>query len=445
MEDILEKIRKSLQRNRLFDLRETLKTLHPEDIAGILERLDEEEKKRVFSELDPEVAADVLLELEDETLRFFLTDLTEEEISELTEEMAPEEAADIVAELPVKTREEVLELIPEEISQEVRTLLQYPENTAGGIMSLDFVALPADSTISEGLSMLRKIGEDVELSYVYVTDQKERLVGVLPLRKLLVTRPEVQLREIMIREPVVAYVEEDQEEVVRRVTKHDLLALPIVDSNKILRGVVKMEDVMDVIEEEATEDILRMGGTAAEESIFTPPFKSLRNRLPWLSLNLFLAFVAASVVGLFIETIAAVAVIAVFLPIVAGLGGNTGIQTLVVIVRGLALGEVTLKDTWRILLKEFAVGLLMGLVIGILTALVTYFWKGNPVLGLVVGIALVVNMIAACLAGAAIPLTLKGLRLDPALGSGIFLTTITDVVGFLTFLGLATFFLKFLQ
>jgi magnesium transporter len=444
MEDIIDRVIESLKKNRLFDLREALKLLHHQDIASIIERLDDDEKNLLFSQLEIEVAADVLLELEDDSLRFLLSQFSEEKISELAQEMAPEEAADIVAELPQDTREEVLELIPDETSREVETLLQYPENSAGGIMSPDFVALSKDATLSEGISKLREMGEDTELSYVYVIDQKERLVGVLPLRKLLVSRPESRLEDIMIREPVVAQVEEDQEEVAHRVAKHDLFSLPVVDSQGVIRGVVKIEDVMDVMEEEATEDIMRMGGIASEETIFTSPFKSFRRRLPWLSLTLFLTLIAASVVGFFLDTIASAAVVAIFLPVVAGMGGNTGIQTLAVTVRGLALGEVTLKDTWRIILKEFAVGFFMGIVIGLLTAILTYLWRGNPILGLIIGLALVVNMIAACLAGATIPLTLKAMRLDPALGSGTFLTAITDFVGFLAFLGLATFFLKYL-
>jgi magnesium transporter len=228
------------------------------------------------------------------------------------------------------------------------------------------------------------------------------------------------------------------------VAKYDLIEVPVVDSENRLQGIVTIDDIVDVLEEEATEDMLRLGGVGETEHAFTPTRKSVGRRLPWLGINLITAFLAASVVGLFQDTIKAVVTLAVFMPIVAGMGGNAGTQAVTIIVRSIALGEVTVADTWRLLLKEATVGVLMGLVIGTLAGIAAYLWIGNPVLGIVVGLALIANLLFAGIVGASVPLFFRRLNLDPALASGILLTTVTDLMGFFIFLGLATLLLRFL-
>jgi len=239
-------------------------------------------------------------------------------------------------------------------------------------------------------------------------------------------------------------VDMDQEEVARQVASYNLLAIPVVDEENKLVGVITVDDVIDVIKDEATEDVYRLAGVAGDDRVFTPPLESLRKRLPWLQVNLVTAFAAASVVALFEDTIAKVSALAVFMPVVAGMGGNAATQTLTVIVRGIALGELTWANTRKALLKEAAVGLANGVGCGVVAAIVVWVWKGDVWLGGIIGAAMIINMFVAATAGTLIPLTLRALKVDPALASSVFITTLTDVFGFLSFLGLATVFLNYL-
>jgi len=300
-------------------------------------------------------------------------------------------------------------------------------------------------TVAQALDHLRKSGTREGAFYVYVVDDHEHLVGVVPLRRLITADPATPVHAI--RQPDVLSVpaDMDQEEVARLVTKHNLLAVPVVSRDNRLLGTITVDDVIDVIHEEATEDIHRLGGVAADENIFDPAPRVVRRRLFWLLVNLPTALLAATVVGLFEPSIQALAALAVFMPIVAGMGGNAGIQTFTVIVRAIALGDLTLANTRRVLLREALIGLANGAGTGLVAGLVAYLWKGDPLLGLILGLAMVTNMLVAALAGTLVPVALKLLRVDPAVASGVIVTTFTDCAGFLSFLGLATLFLRFLH
>jgi magnesium transporter len=280
--------------------------------------------------------------------------------------------------------------------------------------------------------------------YLYVVDERRHLVGVTSLRRLLLVSPETPLKRIMATDLISARVDTDQEEVARQVASYNLLAIPVVDSENKLVGVITVDDVIDVIKEEATEDIYRLAGVAGDERAFTPAGESLRKRLPWLGINLVTAFLAASVVALFEGTIEQITALAVFMPIVAGMGGNAATQTLTVIVRGIALGELTWSNSRKALIKEAVVGLGNGVVLGLAAAIVAWVARGNPVLGLVLGAAMVINLVVAATAGTLVPLGLRAANVDPALASSVFITTLTDVIGFFSFLGLATVFIRFL-
>jgi magnesium transporter len=280
--------------------------------------------------------------------------------------------------------------------------------------------------------------------YLYVVDDRRHLVGVVSLRRLLLVSPETPLKRIMTADLISARVDTDQEEVARQVASYNLLAVPVVDEENKLVGVITVDDVIDVIKDEATEDIMRLAGVAGDERVFTPAPESLRKRLPWLGVNLGTAFLAAAVVGLFQSTIAQITALAVFMPIVAGMGGNAATQTLTVIVRGIALGELTWANSRKALIKEALVGLGNGVTLGLVAALVAYFTKGDPVLGLLLCAAMIINMFVAATAGTLIPLGLRAMNIDPALASSVFITTMTDVFGFASFLGLATIFIKYL-
>jgi magnesium transporter len=280
--------------------------------------------------------------------------------------------------------------------------------------------------------------------YLYVVDERGHLVGVVSLRRLLLVSPETPLKRIMTADLISARVDMDQEEVARQVAAYNLLAIPVVDEENKLVGSITVDDIIDVIKDEATEDIYRLAGVAGDERAFTPAGESFRKRLPWLGVNLVTAFLAALVVGLFEGTIAKVAAIAMFMPVVAGMGGNAGMQTLTVIVRGIALGELTWTNARKALLKEIAVGVGNGAVLGVVAALIAWMMRENMALGLVLGASMIINMFVAATAGTLVPLGLRAANIDPALASSVFITTLTDICGFFAYLGLATVFAAYL-
>jgi magnesium transporter len=326
----------------------------------------------------------------------------------------------------------------------VENLLEYAERTAGRIMNPNVFALSEDITVGEAITEIQS-ARDVEMVfYLYVVDERRHLVGVVSLRRLLLVSPETPLKRIMTADITSARVDMDQEEVARQVAAYNLLAIPVVDAENKLVGIITVDDVIDVIKDEATEDIYRLAGVAGDERAFTPATESLRKRLPWLGINLLTAFFAAAVVGLFEGTIDLFPVLAVFMPIVAGMGGNAGTQTLTVVVRGIALGELSWSNSRKALLKEVLVGLGNGVALGAVAAAVVWLVRGNPTLGLVLGLAMVINMFVAAAAGTLVPLGLRAANVDPALASSVFITTMTDMFGFFSFLGLATVFARYL-
>jgi magnesium transporter len=326
----------------------------------------------------------------------------------------------------------------------VENLLEYDEQTAGRIMNPYVFALNEDMTVGEAITELQS-NRDVEMVfYLYVVDERKHLVGVVSLRRLLLVSPETPLKRIMTADLITARVDMDQEEVARQVAAYNLLAIPVVDQENKLVGIITVDDVIDVIKDEATEDIYRLAGVAGDERAFTPAWESLRKRLPWLGINLATAFLAASVVALFEGTISRITALAVFMPIVAGMGGNAATQTLTVIVRGIALGELTWSNSRKALVKEVGVGIGNGITLGLVAAAVVWITRGNPVLGMVLGAAMIINMFVAATAGTLIPLGLRAANVDPALASSVFITTLTDVFGFFSFLGLATVFASYL-
>jgi len=299
-------------------------------------------------------------------------------------------------------------------------------------------------TVGEAITELQ-INRDVEMVfYLYVVDERSHLVGVVSLRRLLLVSPETPLKRIMTGDLISARVDMDQEEVARQVAAYNLLAIPVVDEENKLVGIITVDDVIDVIKDEATEDIYRLAGVAGDERAFTPAGESLRKRLPWLGINLVTAFMATLVVALFEGTIGLFPVLAVFMPVVAGMGGNAGMQTLTVIVRGLALGELTWSNSRKALMKEAAVGIGNGIVLGVVAALVVWAIRGNLMLGAVLGMAMIINMFVAATAGTLVPLGLRAANVDPALASSVFITTMTDMIGFFSFLGLATVLSRYL-
>ena len=423
------------------DIKKTKKiipSIHPSDIAEVINHLSPDDKIKLFSLLDTDIASDVILEVDDYSLEILLDALTTEKISELAAVMDVDDATDLVEELPIEERNAVLRSLKRR--EKIKELLKHPETSAGGKMRTDILTVNEKESIASVLKKMRKFGKK-DFNYVFVVDDEGKYKGAISPWDVLISSPYKKVKSILQFTPTVN-VNDDQEYVVNVVKKYDLVEVPVVDNNGVLKGIITVDDIMDVMEEEATEDILRMGGVSEEEEAFTPPFRAVKMRLLWLYINLGTAFLAAAVVGAFQNTIKSFIALAVFMPIVAGMGGNAGTQTLTVIVRSLALGEVKLRDVWRMLGKEFLIGFSTGAGVGILTSIIAYVWKGNVLFGLVVGLALIINHIIAGIMGVIIPLTLKKFKIDPAHASSIFLTTFTDVIGFFALLGLAKIILR---
>jgi magnesium transporter len=322
-------------------------------------------------------------------------------------------------------------------------LLGFSEDTAGGLMTPEVLAVRRQWTVGEAIDAIRRRSEELEqIYYTYVVDADGVLDGVVTMRDLILAPPHAPVDALTNRDITSVSVDADQETVAEIISRRDLLALPVVDQGGRLVGIVTVDDVIDVIHEEASEDLQRLVGAGADERTDSPFLYSLRMRLPWLHVNLLTAFMAAAVVGLFHEAIVRLTLLAVFLPVVAGQGGNAGAQTMAVVIRGLALGEIPAGLGRRVVAREFLLGLANGLVIGVVTSVIAWATSSDPALGLVIGLAMVINMMLACACGAIIPLGLRTLGLDPAQSSSIFLTTVTDVVGFGAFLGLATVALR---
>ena len=416
--------------------------VHAADLGPLLANLTQDEIATVVDLLfQQRRAASTISELPPDIFRQVADAVSDDRLAEVLGRLEVDDIVHLVDELPEERRGEVVSLLPDDRRDDLRKAELYAEHSAGRVMTTDFVALDAKMTAQEAIDHIRargSRGETDAILYLYVVDDEDRLLGVVPIRRLVTAAPDRPCRELMIREPASVRVDTDQEEVARIVARYNLLAVPVVDAEGRMVGLITVDDVIDVIQEEATEDIYNLAGLDEEERVFSPVGLSVRKRLPWMVVNLATAFLAASVVGLFRHTIEQVVLLAVFMPVVAGMAGNAGIQALTVVARGIALGETEFSSGMRAVGKQFLVGIAVGAVTGALGALVAYYLDGNPIFGLVVFTAMLASMAVAGLAGAAVPLVLKALKQDPALGSGVIVTTFTDAVGFFTFLGIAT-------
>jgi magnesium transporter len=445
---ILESVRRLLRMGATANLLNLLQKQHPADLAQIFAELAQKERHAAFNvlvERNGKLAMEALSELGPEKGAELLALRSAEEIARLTQEIPSDDAAALIDHLPEELSAVVLELIRPKPGGGVSELLEYEEQTAGRLMNPNVFALSEDLTAGEAITALQS-ARDVEMVfYLYVVDERRHLVGVVSLRRLLLVPPDTPLKRIMTTDVESARVDTDQEEVARQVASYNLLAIPVVDTENKLAGVITVDDVIDVIKDEATEDVYRLAGVSKDDGVSTPPAESLRRRLPWLIVNLGTAFMAALVVGLFQGTIQRVVALATFMPIVAGMGGNAATQTLAVVVRGLALGELTWANARQALFKEALVGLGNGFANGLIGGVVVGIFTHDWMLGLILALAMIINMFVAATAGTLIPLGLRAAKVDPALASSVFITTFTDVFGFFSFLGLGTVFLRFLH
>ena len=446
---VLDSVKRLMRMGATSNLVNLLQKQHPADLAQLFSELPGKDRHAAFTllaERNSKLAMEALSELGPEKGAGLLADRSAEEIVRLTQELPSDDAAALIDYLPEALSNAVLELLQKRPAGDaVGDLLEYKEQTAGRIMNPKVFALAEDMTAGEAITALQG-SRDVEVVfYLYVIDVRRHLVGVVSLRRLLLVSPETPLKRIMTTDLISVRVDMDQEEVARQVASYNLLAIPVVDEENKLVGVITVDDVIDVIKDEATEDVYRLAGVAGDDRVFATAGESLRKRVPWLEVNLVTAFIAASVVALFESTISQATALAVFMPVVAGMGGNAATQTLTVIVRGIALGELTWANTRKALVKEALVGLGNGIACGLVAAIVVWLWKGDIWLGAILLAAMVINMFVAATAGTLIPLMLRALKIDPALSSSVFITTLTDVFSFASFLGLGMLFIKYLH
>ncbi|GAB4329535.1 MAG: magnesium transporter [Dehalococcoidia bacterium] len=412
-------------------------SLHPADLAELLFLLEEEHRRELIRQLPSDIVGQLFEYVRDEERRELIDDVGVEQLPALLDETPDDVIVDILQELEPGQQIETLKALDR--GEEVAELLEYGTESAGGIMSRGFISLNQEMETGHAIEFLRVLRPPSDRAYyLYVVDDDNRLQGVVSLRDLIVASPGTKLAEITQRDVHAVTPETDQEEAARILQRYNLLAVPVVDDEGRLQGVMTADDLMDVLSEEATEDMYRMVGIDTQESVFSPVGRSVRRRVPWLLINLMTAFIASLTVSLFEDTISRVALLAAFMPVIAGHGGNTGTQAVTIVVRGIALGEIENRDATKILLKEVAFGLIHGSITGILTGTLAFILSGNVWLAAIVFVAMLGNVVIAGVAGALIPLGLRKLRVDPALASSIWLTTFTDVLGFLMLLGFGT-------
>ena len=442
--DRITELKQYLDRGDKTALEKFLRKLHPADIAFMFQDMEFEEKLSVLTLLNFEKAGSVLGELDEGERSEILSSLGPEPLSDIVEAIPSDDAADILSEVSEEKAEKTLELMEEEEAEDVEELMKYSPETAGGIMIPDFFSLSEETTVDEAILALRKEKNVEMLSYLYVVDEDGRLSGVVSLRRLIAAEGDCRLKEIMNREVVSARTDVDQEEVAGLVRKYDLRALAIVDGNGRLIGRVTVDDVMDVIEEEATEDIYKTVGTDDEELSKKSILNVVRLRLPWLLISLVGGIVAATIMKSFNVTLENVIALAFFIPVIMGMGGNIGMQSSTIVVRGLATGRIKLGHIWGVLFREIRTGALMGLICGAVVGVAAHIFQGKVVLGIVVASSMFIAITVAAVVGALMPLMLKSLKIDPAIASGPFVTTANDITGLLIYFLLATSFIRYL-
>ncbi len=437
----LDKLSLALDSGTLLDVRRMLNGLSAPDVAHLLESSPPKVRHVLWKMVEVEQEGEVLNELSDDLQSHFLSDMDAAEVAQITEGLADDDVADILQQLPDRVTREVLNAMDQQDRARLEQVMHFPDDCAGGLMSTDTITIRARLTMDVVLRYLRRHEEIPEMTdNLIVVNRSDQYIGLLPLRTLLVADPAASVREMMLTdvEPIPAYLPDD--EVARLFERNDWVSAPVVDENGRLLGRITIDDVVDVIREDADHSLMSMAGLDEDEDTFAPLLRAAPRRTIWLGVNLITAFIAASMINLFQDTIEKVVALAVLMPIVASMGGIAGTQTLTVLVRGIALGQVTRSNQTYLVTRELLLGILNGIIWAGVVAVAASLWFDDWSIGFIIAAAMVINLVTAGLSGAVVPLVLKKLRVDPALAGGVVLTTVTDVVGFVSFLGLATLF-----
>jgi magnesium transporter len=437
----VESLHDALDQDDIELARDAIAALHPSEIADVIESRPGRERENVWNLVDSELEGDVLSHMQDAVRTEFLENMHPAQVADATKGLDADDAADILQDLPEDVADTVLLSMDEQHRQRLSSVLTYPEDTAGGLMNIDVVSVRADVSLDAVARYLRLLGEIPDKTdNLMVVDRDNHYLGVLPLTDLVVRGPETSVGEWMEEESYLS-AETPKTEVAKLFEQRDLLSAAVVDEENRLLGRITIDDVVDVIQQEAEHAVRSMAGLGDSDDMFAPVFASTKRRAVWLGINLLTAFLAAWVIGRFEDTIQELVALAVLMPVVAGMGGIAGSQTLTIAIRGIALGQIVKTNIKPLIIKELTVGILNGVLWACVVAGIVILWFDNPFLGLIIGLSMVINLIIAALAGATIPLLLKRYGIDPAIAGGVILTTVTDVVGFITFLGLATIFL----
>ena len=434
---LLTQIKDALERGDQKSAVLLIEGLKPADQADIFDDLNPDEQDDLLPRLNAEDSADILEELEDEDSALLANRMQTDDLAAILDKMEPDEAADLLGDIiPAKA---TMALDAMQDSGDVKPLLEHHDDTAGGLMTSASVVLKTGMSVKTAISHLRKLAPDEEdIYYLFVTDRKDNLQGVVNLRKLVTASSTAKIADIMDSDVLTVHPDVDKEEAANLMKRYDLAALPVVDAQNKLLGVITYDDSFDIIEDEATEDIYRLGGLSDEAPIDLPLGQAVKKRLPWLIVNLFMALISVAVLSLFQKTISVMVALAAFFPIVVGVSGSAGTQTLTVIVRSIALGEIESKEAMKVVLNQFGISLVDGLVIGIIIAVIAFVWKGNLAIGLFAAVATLINILSTSFTGVIIPLAIHRYKSDPALASPIIVTALTDALGYLVYLGLAS-------
>jgi magnesium transporter len=441
-QEYLHALSEAIEQENLHTVKRLVEGLHPAEIALLLESLPQKERGLVWEQLDPEQHTDVLAEAEDAVRASLMVQMNAEELAAVAQDVEVDDATDILQDLPEDLIEEVLQAMDDPNRQRLESLLAYPEDTAGGLMNTDVVTVRADVNLEAVIRFLRRRGEIPEkTNRLMVVDRENKYLGVLRLAALLINEPETSVHSLMDADFPAIPASTTASDVAKLFQRRDLISAPVVDAAGRLLGRITVDDVVDVIRDEGEHSLMSMAGLHEDEDMFAPVMRTARGRTLWLGVNLGTALLASWVIGWFEAAIQQVVALAILMPVVASMGGIAGSQALTVVIRGMALGQIGWSNARWLIYKELMVGILNSLVWAVVVGLVAVAWFGDGRLGVIVGVALVINLVVAALSGAGIPLVLRKLSIDPALAGGVILTTITDVVGFFAFLGLGAIFL----
>jgi magnesium transporter len=437
---LVESIKRLLRRDATTHLRKIVDKTHAADMSVVFRSLPLSSQQKLFDMIEDTQQKGVLFSELDEDIFFnFIEGMDLDELVEILEQMPTDDVADIIGRLPKEKSDTILEKMKKEGSEEVEDLLRYGDDTAGGIMVPDFIALKEDTTAKEAIESLQKEHLDVEMPfYLYVVDDHGRLVGVSSLRQLVVVHPETPLKQFMTTDVFSVETGMDQEEVAKIVARYDILAVPVVDDTNRLVGIVTVDDIIDIIREEATKDILKMAG-AGEEFIETQSvFKSTKTRLPWLFASCVGGIIAFFIISRFEGSLSKLAYLAAFIPVIMNMGGNIGTQSSSIVVRGLATGQLNVRDIWAVVFKELSVGFILGIVYGFIIGMVAQFRYDSWGLALSVGLSVICSMSVAALLGSIVPMAFARINIDPAVASSPFVTTSVDIISVFFYFEIAT-------